>query len=108
MVFARRDWCASLFVNLHAVSAPAIAVPLCTAEELVSEALARHVLSLPADLAGETELGADIQIAAARLAKKLAVAAPSASLKFACLFALVCSMVGENADPSPIFRLLHA
>jgi len=39
--------------------------------ELVSEALARHVLSLPADLAGETELGADIQIAAKALARQM-------------------------------------
>ena len=40
------------------------------------------MLSLPADLAGESELGADVQIAAARLAKKLTVAARSAFLKF--------------------------
>lgn len=39
--------------------------------ELVSEALARHVLSLPADLAGESELGADVQIAAKALARQM-------------------------------------
>ena len=33
------------------------------AEEVVSEALARHILSLPADHAGDSELGADVQIA---------------------------------------------
>ena len=38
--------------------------PFLRAEEIISRALAQHVLALPADAVGESDLHADVQIAA--------------------------------------------